>query len=110
MQHHNHIPPRLAVRRADPDKGPRVLVVELAGDWLDRAHLPDVSAMTKELAGGAATAREFEVKDLGRWNSILMVLILAIHDACAKASIEFRTQTLPTGLAKLIVLAQAVPE
>ena len=110
MQHHNHIPPRLAVRRADPDKGPRVLVVELAGDWLDRAHLPDVSAVTKELAGGAVRALEFEAKELGRWDSALMVLILAIHDACAKASIEFRTQTLPTGLARLIVLAQAVPE
>jgi len=39
-----------------------------------------------------------------------MVRILAIHDLCAKAKIEFRAQTLPDGLAKLIALSEAVPE
>jgi phospholipid/cholesterol/gamma-HCH transport system permease protein len=110
VKHHEHIPPELAVRRADPDKDPNLLVVELAGDWLDRAHLPDVSAVTKGLAGGAATALEFEAKELGRWDSALLVRILAVHDECAKVGIEFRAQTLPAGLAKLIALSQAVPE
>jgi phospholipid/cholesterol/gamma-HCH transport system permease protein len=110
VKRHEHILPGLAVRRAGPGKASSVLVVELAGDWLDRAHLPDVSTVTKELAGGIATALEFEAKELGRWDSALMVRILAIHDACAKAGIEFRAQTLPAGLAKLIALAQAVPE
>ena len=110
MSHHEHIPPGLAVRRADPDKSPNVLVVALTGDWLDRAHLPEVSTATKEMAGGGATALEFDAKELGRWDSALMVRILAIHDACAKAGIEFRAQTLPAGLAKLIALSQAVPE
>jgi phospholipid/cholesterol/gamma-HCH transport system permease protein len=110
VKHREHIPPELAVRRADPGKDPNALVVQLAGDWLGRAHLPDVSTVTKELAGGGATALEFETKELGCWDSALMVRILAIHDACAKAGIEFRAQTLPAGLAKLIALAQAVPE
>ncbi len=110
MKRQEHIPPGLAVRRADPDRDPNLLVVELAGDWLDRAHLPDMSAVTKELAGGAATALEFEAKELGRWGSTLMVRILAVHDECAKVGIEFRAQTLPAGLAKLIALAQVVPE
>lgn len=100
----------LAVQRADPGTKPDVRIVELAGDWLDRAHLPDVSTLTKELAGGGATALEFEAKELGRWDSALIVRILAIHNACAKAGIEFRAHTLPAGLAKLIALAQAVPE
>ncbi len=102
MSHHEHIPPGLAVRRADPGKGPNVLVVELAGGWLHRAHLPDISAVTKERAGGGATALEFDAKELGRWDSALMVRILAIHDACAKAGIEFRARALHAGLAKLI--------
>jgi hypothetical protein len=38
-----------------------------------------------------------------------MVRILAVHDACVKAGIEFRAQTLPADFAKLISLAQAVP-
>jgi phospholipid/cholesterol/gamma-HCH transport system permease protein len=39
-----------------------------------------------------------------------MVRILALHDLCAKAKVEFRAQTLPDGLAKLIALSSAVPE
>ena len=41
------IPPRLTARRKEGG----VLVVEIAGDWLDRTGLPDVSAVEKELAG-----------------------------------------------------------
>lgn len=110
MSHYEPTPPELSVRPADPGRGPSTLVVGLAGDWLDRVHLPDVSTVRKELVGGGATALEFEAKELGRWDSALMVRILAIHDACANAGIEFRAETLPAGLAKLIALAQAVPE
>jgi len=39
-----------------------------------------------------------------------MVRILAINDLCAKGKVEFRAKTLPSGLAKLIALSQAVPE
>ncbi len=87
-----------------------VLLVALAGDWLDRKSLPDISAAEKELADGGVSAVEFAAQDLGRWDSALMVRILAINDLCAQAKIEFHTQTLPGGLAKLIALSQAVPE
>lgn len=110
MKHHEHTPPELAVRRADPGKASNVLVVEISGDWLDRSHLLEVSTVTEKLADGGATALEFEAKELRRWDSALMVRILAMHDGCAKAGIEFRAQTLPAGVAKLIALAQAVPE
>ena len=106
MSQQGHTPPRLAFRRKDPG----VLVVEIAGDWLDRTGLPDLSAVEKELTGDGLKGLEFEAKDLGRWDSALMVRILAIHDLCAKAKVEFRAQTLPPGLAKLIALSQAVPE
>src|SRR5262245_31764416 len=106
MNNHEHTPPRLEVRRTDPGN----LVVEISGDWLDRAGLPDVSPVEKELAGATVKALGFDAKGLGRWDSALMVRILAIHDLCAKAKVEFRSQILPEGLAKLIALSQAVPE
>lgn len=106
MSNPEKTPARLTVRRKEDG----VLIVEIAGDWLDRTSLPDVSAVEKELAGGGVTALEFEAKGLGRWDSALMVRILAISDLCAKGKIEFRTATLPGGLAKLIALSQAVPE
>jgi len=99
-------PARLTARRRDDG----VLLVEIAGDWLDRTGLPVIAAVEQELASGAVPALEFETKALGHWDSALMVRILAINDLCAKGKVEFRTQTLPGGLAKLIALAQAVPE
>jgi ABC-type transporter Mla MlaB component len=106
MSQKGHTPPRLGVRHKDPS----VLIVEMAGDWRDRTGLPDLSALERELVGDGLKALQFEVKDLGRWDSALMVRILAIHDLCAKAKVEFRTQTLPPGLAKLIALSLTVPE
>jgi phospholipid/cholesterol/gamma-HCH transport system permease protein len=98
--------PQLTVRRQTTS----VLVVELAGDWLQRSALPGISAVETELAGSPATALAFDATKLEGWDSALMVRILALQDLCAKANIEFRSATLPGGLAKLIALSQAVPE
>ena len=99
-------PAQLTVRRTTAG----VLRVEIGGDWLERSGLPDVSAVAQELAGGGVSALEFEAQGLGRWDSALMVRILALNDLCTKGKVEFRAQTLPVGLAKLIALSQVVPE
>ncbi|HTY87510.1 MAG TPA: ABC transporter permease, partial [Candidatus Acidoferrum sp.] len=101
-----HAPARLTARRKK-DGG---VLVEIAGDWLDRSSLPGISATESELSKAGVKAVEFDASALGRWDSALMVRIMAIHDLCAKAKIEFRAKTLPGGLAKLIALSQAVPE
>ena len=106
MSNPEHIPARLTARRKEDG----VLQVEIAGDWLDRTGLPDVSVVAQELGGSPVKAMEFEAQGLGRWDSALMVRILALNDLCAKAKVQFRAQTLPGGLAKLIALSQAVPE
>ncbi len=101
-----HILARLTARR----KVDGVLLVEIAGDWLDRSSLPGISAVEGELSGDSVKALEFEASALGRWDSALMVRILAINDLCTKTKVEFRAKTLPDGLAKLIAMSQAVPE
>jgi phospholipid/cholesterol/gamma-HCH transport system permease protein len=106
MSVEEHNPPGLAIRQKEPD----VLLVAITGNWLDRTGLPDVSAVEKELSAGGVKALEFDASALGRWDSALMVRVLALNDLCAKAKIEFRAKTLPEGLAKLIALSQAVPE
>jgi phospholipid/cholesterol/gamma-HCH transport system permease protein len=106
MSDPEHTLARLTVRRKEDG----VLLVEIAGDWLDRSSLPGISAVEGELSGDSVKALEFDASALGRWDSALMVRILALHDLCAKAKIEFRASTLPGGLAKLIALSQAVPE
>jgi phospholipid/cholesterol/gamma-HCH transport system permease protein len=106
MSGDEHNPPRLAIRQKEPG----VLLVEIAGNWLDRTGLPDIAAVEKELSGGSVKALEFDASALGRWDSALMVRILTLNELCAKAKVEFRAKTLPEGLAKLIALSQAVPE
>lgn len=106
MSNHEHNQAHLQARRKDDG----VVVVELGGDWLERTRLPDTLAVEQELVGSPAKALEFEARGLGRWDSALMVRILKLHDLCAQRLVEFRAQTLPPGLAKLIALSQAVPE
>jgi phospholipid/cholesterol/gamma-HCH transport system permease protein len=101
-----HAPARLTARR----NAEGVLIVEIAGDWLARKGLPNVSPVEKELAGSRVDALQFDTQELGRWDSALMVRILSIHELCTQKKVEFRAKTLPDGLAKLIALAQAVPE
>jgi phospholipid/cholesterol/gamma-HCH transport system permease protein len=103
---HEHVPARLAARRSESG----VVTVEIAGNWLNRTALPDIGPLDKELAVGGVSALQFEVNQLGRWDSALLVRILAISDLCAKDNVEFRAKTLPDGLGKLITLAEAVPE
>src|SRR6185436_8679212 len=80
------------------------------GDWLERKAMPSAYAVQQELVKGGVKALQFDTHELGRWDSALMVRILALHDACAQAGVEFRAESLPEGLAKLVALSQAVPE
>ena len=106
MNSREQSPARLIARQGEAG----ILHVEISGNWMDRSALPDTSAVEQELSGSHVKALEFAAIDLGRWDSGLLVRILAIHELCAKSNIEFHAQTLPDGLAKLIALSQAVPE
>lgn len=98
---------RLTVRRTESG----LLQVEMGGDWIAHAGMPGIAAVEKELtAAGAVKAMAFDAAGLGRWNSGLMTFVLKCYDLCASNGIEFRAQTLPPNVAKLIHLSQAVPE
>jgi phospholipid/cholesterol/gamma-HCH transport system permease protein len=85
-----------------------VVLVELAGDWLKHGGLPALEPVEKELgADGKVTTLEFNTTALGRWNSYLMILILKIHELCRQHKVEFRAQTLPPGMARLIEISQS---
>jgi phospholipid/cholesterol/gamma-HCH transport system permease protein len=98
----------MSVRR----NGDGIVRVGIEGDWTTRSVLPGVDSIEKEVSGsGTGTkALEFDHTDLRNWNSGLMIFVLKCHDLCEKHKIEFRFNTLPPGVAKLIQLAQAVPE
>ena len=87
-----------------------VLLAELAGDWVAQSSIPGLRAIEKELAGGGITALAFDASGLGRWDSGLVALLFKCLGMCEANQLEFRAETLPAGMAKLIQLARAVPE
>jgi len=87
-----------------------VLLAELAGDWVAQSSIPGLRAIEKELAGGGITALAFDTSGLGRWDSGLVALLFKCLGMCEANQLEFRAETLPAGMAKLIQLARAVPE
>ena len=86
------------------------LVVCIEGDWLLKQPLPRIDAVEKELKDSSAKALEFETSKLGRWDSGLLAFLVACSDLCNQLQIEFKIDSLPEGVRKLIRLSQAVPE
>lgn len=86
------------------------LLVSLSGDWMEQSGTAELAAIEKELVGGGITALGFEASGLGKWDSRLVALLFKCHDLCERNNVQFRAETLPPGVAKLIRLAQAVPE
>jgi phospholipid/cholesterol/gamma-HCH transport system permease protein len=97
---------RMTVRKSPTGS----VVLELSGDWLAHAGLPGIRPVEQELGGsGGAKALEFDTAGLGRWNSGLMTFLLKCYTLCQASKVEFRGNTLPPDVRKLIQLSQAVP-
>jgi phospholipid/cholesterol/gamma-HCH transport system permease protein len=89
------------------------ILVGLAGDWLARAGLPGFGPVESAFAAGGPApvkAMAFQTAHLGRWNSGLMTFVLKCFELCKQKNVEFRSQTLPTGVSALLQLAVVVPE
>jgi phospholipid/cholesterol/gamma-HCH transport system permease protein len=93
-------------------KGDGMLCIVQAGDWTARAGLPSIHAVEQAIttAHRAVQALEFDASGLGRWNSGLMTFVVKCWDLCQQHGVEFRSATLPPGVAALLRLSQAVPE
>src|SRR5690349_10361198 len=85
------------------------VVASLEGDWVAQRGLPSVEAVEKELKDGSAKALEFDTARLGRWDSRLLAFLVACSDLCKQLQIEFKSDSLPEGVQKLIRLSEAVP-
>ncbi len=100
-------PPRLDIQRLQPE----TLKLRLAGNWVAGPGLPGVASLQDEFsARGVPRCLEFDTATLGRWDSGLVAVVLKCLDLCRERQIEFRGDTLPAGVQRLIRLAQAVPE
>ena len=87
------------------------LIVRLGGDWLLGADLPSPEPVLDELrVQPAPVSLRFDTRELGQWDTGLMILLVAIYREAEAAGITVDEQGLPEGAAQLIELAFAVRE
>lgn len=94
-------------KRGDTD-----LELVLAGDWdVENSARMDPKAVVEEIRQNGETRRvRLTARDLGRWDSLLMIFLIAVIDRCREETLEVDTGELPEGVRALLNLAYAVPE
>ena len=89
-----------------PDEG---LVVRIAGDWRLSGHLPTTAEADRHVAAHPRRVA-FDTSALGPWDSSLLTFLGKVTASCAEQQIEVDRSGLPTGVQRLLALAEAVPE
>lgn len=97
----------VSVRRTED----QVLVVRIAGSWHIGGAFPPLGEVERELASGwKPTAVSFDTTDLGTWDSGVLAFLAATSKLARDRGIKVDRSGLPKGLARLLSLAEAVPE
>lgn len=98
---------RLSFERRDDS----TLVIHLSGEWRLHRGLVPVAPVEHELAAAPhPTKVVFDAHDMREWDSSLVAFVSAAVDLCARRGAKVDTSGLPSGVDRLIKLAEAVPE
>jgi len=94
-------------RRSDTD-----VELILTGDWdAENSARMDPQPVLEEIRQCRGTRRvRLTAKELGRWDSVLMVFLITVIDGCREEQLEVDTAGLPEGIRALLDLSYAVPE
>src|SRR5262245_23698544 len=85
------------------------LSVRLSGDWQLRGHVPSTSTVEQAIAAHPPQVT-FDAAGLGKWDSSLLTFLVRILDACRAQQVTADRAGLPSGVKRLLALAEAVPE
>jgi len=86
------------------------LVVRLAGPWHLRRDMPDPGAVQREIESAAPKRLAFDGAQITAWDSSLLIFLTEVSELCAQRQITADRGGLPTGVQRLLALAEAVPE
>jgi phospholipid/cholesterol/gamma-HCH transport system permease protein len=93
------------------DRSDTTLMLRLSGKWHLSRDLPSASLVIPELARQPVPRRlGFDTSGLSGWDSGLVSFLLDIQSVCRERGITDDPEGLPTGVRRLIELAEAVPE
>ncbi|TVR82789.1 MAG: STAS domain-containing protein, partial [Rhodospirillales bacterium] len=104
---HGPAPGRFSVTPADDGD----LTLQISGDWSMQATVPPSAEVTDSLAAaGSVRTVTVSAEQLGRWDSALLTMLLAVRGFAEGRGIDVDLSGLPEGVRKLLHLAEAVPE
>jgi len=100
-------PREIGFSRPEPD----MLLIRLAGNWIIADGLPSAADIINEVQSTPGMKRvAFDTRDLREWDSSLVTFLIKVGEDCSRNTIEMAQAGLPQGVARLLVLATAVPE
>jgi phospholipid/cholesterol/gamma-HCH transport system permease protein len=86
------------------------LTVRLAGPWLLKHGVPPSADLEQQLATQPPKQVVFDATALGAWDTGILTFVTRLGAICADQKIPTDRSGLPTGVQKLVALAEAVPE
>jgi phospholipid/cholesterol/gamma-HCH transport system permease protein len=86
------------------------LVMRLTGRWQLRSELPSPDVIRREIESAPPRRLAFEAAQLAAWDSGLLTFLTKVTELCAQKQIPTDRDGLPTGVQRLLALAEAVPE
>ena len=86
------------------------LVIHLGGSWHLQRDLPSPSAVQREIEAAASRRATFDAAQLGAWDSSLLTFLINVSEVCRQHQVALERDGLPSGVRRLLTLAEAVPE
>jgi phospholipid/cholesterol/gamma-HCH transport system permease protein len=87
------------------------LRVRFSGTWRLRRGLPTAALVERELKStGHIHSIAFDADELASWDSSVLVFLVDVSELCRERGVTMDRASLPTGLRRLLDLAEAVPE
>lgn len=86
------------------------ILVQLAGSWRLERGLPSLAELERALADAKATNVVLDAHGVDDWDSALLTYVAAASRLAREHGVEIDRSGLPQGLARLIALAEAVPD
>jgi phospholipid/cholesterol/gamma-HCH transport system permease protein len=101
------MPPEMTFGRPTAD----MLQVRLSGSWRIQEGLPSATGVLEQVTSGASVRRlTFDAGQMTTWDSGLLTFLMRVEQGCAEHQITVDREGLPTGVQRLLTLAEAVPE
>ena len=92
-------------------RGDDTLLVRLAGSWRMQDRLPSATEVQKQVKLNPRVRRiAFETQEIAAWDSGLLTFLTKLVNQSAQGQIELDREGLPSGVRRLLGLAEAVPE